>query len=64
MIDNLICSSPATEVDYIAFDVTNPGETWNFLLAWSGQADLDLEIDDNTGATLGLSFYEHPRQCA
>ncbi len=60
VIDNLICSSPATEVDYIAFDVTNPGETWDFLLAWSGQADLDLEIDDNTGATLGLSFYEHP----
>jgi hypothetical protein len=59
-VNGLICSSPKTESDYIAFDVATVGETWDFLLAWSGQADLDLEIDDNTGEALGLSYYEHP----
>ena len=59
-VNGLICSSPATEADFIAFDVTSVGETWDFLLAWSGQRDLDLEIDDGRGNTLGLSYYEHP----
>ena len=59
-VNGLICSAPLTEVDYVAFDVTTVGEIWDLNLSWSGPRDLDLEIDDAAGNTLGLSFYEHP----
>ena len=59
-VNGLICSSPTTEADYIAFDVATVGEIWDLGLSWSGQRDLDLEIDDASGSSLGLSFYEHP----
>lgn len=60
-IDNgLICSVPASEADYLAFDVTSLGETWDLDLAWSGTRDLDLEVFDATGTALGVSFWEQP----
>jgi hypothetical protein len=55
-----ICSQPSTESDYLAFDVTSLGETWDLQLAWSGTRDLDLEVVDATGRSLGLSYWEQP----
>ena len=55
-----ICSQPSTERDYLAFDVTTLGETWDLQLAWAGQHDLDLEVVDATGTPLGLSYWEQP----
>lgn len=55
-----VCSSPATEYDYFAFDVTSLGETWLLQLGWSGGRDLDLHVFDATGTDLGLSFWEQP----
>jgi len=54
----MICSQPASERDYLAFDVTSLGDTWDFQLAWTGSRDLDLEVVDATGAPLGLSYWE------
>jgi hypothetical protein len=59
-VSGLICSQPDTELDYFAFDVTSLGETWDLQLAWTGTRDLDLEVVDATGATLGLSYWEQP----
>ena len=58
----LICSRPATERDYYAFDVTTLGETWNIQLAWTGTRDLDLEVVDATGKSVGLSYWEQPER--
>jgi hypothetical protein len=58
--NGMICSVPDSEADYVAFDVTTLGETWDLGLAWSGTRDLDLEVFDATGATLGVSFWEQP----
>lgn len=55
-----ICSSPSAEADYLAFDVTSLGDTWDLGLAWTGNPDLDLALYDATGAPLGLSFWEQP----
>ena len=55
-----ICSSPRTEYDYYAFDVTTLGETWDLGLTWTGGRDLDLSIYDTAGSELGLSFWEQP----
>lgn len=55
-----ICSAPTSERDYFAFDVTTLGEVWDFSLAWSGIRDLDLELVDATGMTLGFSYWEQP----
>jgi len=57
-----VCSSPRTEYDYFAFDVTTLGETWDFQLAWTGGRDLDLHAYDATGKELGLSFWEQPER--
>jgi len=57
-----VCSKPRTEADYFAFDVTSLGESWDFSLAWTGTADLDLDLLDSTGATFGLSFWEQPER--
>ncbi|MEO7092755.1 MAG: hypothetical protein ABI175_05860, partial [Polyangiales bacterium] len=57
-----VCSSPATEYDFFAFDVTTLGETWLLQLGWSGGRDLDLHVFDATGKDLGLSFWEQPEQ--
>lgn len=61
-----ICSKPRSEADYFAFDVTTLGETWDFSLAWTGTADLDLELFDHSlgtpVASLGLSFWEQPER--
>jgi hypothetical protein len=56
----LICSAPASERDYYAFDVTTVGDTWDISLAWTGPRDLDLELVDATGRILGLSYWEQP----
>ena len=58
--NGLICSMPSSEADYIAFDVAALGDTWDVDLAWSGTRDLDLEIDDADGTSLGASFWEQP----
>jgi len=57
-----VCSKPRTEADFFAFDVTTLGETWDFSLAWTGSLDLDLELFDGSGASLGLSFWEQPER--
>ena len=57
-----ICSAPFTEADYVAFDVTTLGETWDFQLVWSGGRDLDLRMFDAAGTSLGMSFWEHPER--
>lgn len=58
--NGLICSMPASEADYIAFDVGALGDTWDIDLAWSGTRDLDLEVFDAEGTSLGASFWEQP----
>ena len=58
--NGLICATPASEADYVAFDVTTLGDTWDLDLAWSGTRDLDLEVFDARGTTLGVSFWEQP----
>lgn len=58
--NGLICSAPASEADYVAFDVGALGDTWDLDLAWSGTRDLDLEVYDATGTALGLSYWEQP----
>lgn len=60
VISGAICSSPRTEADYFAFDVTTLGETWNIRLNWSGVRDLDVTVYDATGKELGMSFWEQP----
>ena len=57
-----VCSSPVTEYDYFAFDVTTLGESWLLQLGWTGGRDLDLDVYDATGKELGLSFWEQPEQ--
>lgn len=58
--NGLVCSMPASEADYIAFDVGAIGDTWDLDLAWSGTRDLDLEVFDASGTTMGVSFWEQP----
>ncbi len=55
-----ICSAPPTELDYVAFTVTQPGDDWELQLDWASSADLDLAILDAKGQTMGLSYYDHP----
>ena len=57
-----VCSTPRGEADFYAFVVASLGEVWDFSLAWTGSADLDLELFDATGASLGLSFWEQPER--
>jgi hypothetical protein len=57
-----ICSQPASERDYDAFEVATLGETWDLQLAWIGDRDLDLEVLDATGATIGMSYWEQPER--
>lgn len=57
-----ICSSPRTEYDYFAFDVTTLGETWDLGVTWTGGRDVDLTAYDATGTELGTSFWEQPEQ--
>ena len=57
-----ICSSPASEVDFYAFDVANVGDTWDVALGWSGSRILHLELYDATGALYGLSYWEQPQR--
>ena len=59
-VDGLVCSSPSSEADYVAFDVAAVGETWDLSLAWSGTRDLDLEVLDAQGTAMGYSFWEQP----
>jgi hypothetical protein len=59
-LNGLICSVPASEADYIAFDVGTLGDTWDIDVAWSGTRDLDLEVFDATGTAVGVSFWEQP----
>jgi len=57
-----ICSSPRTEYDYYAFDVTALGEAWDLGVTWTGGRDVDLSVYDAGGAELGLSFWEQPER--
>ena len=63
-VTGAVCDEPPAELDYRAFVVTAPGETWRFDLGWSSGADLDLYAFDATGALLGFSFYEQPERIA
>jgi hypothetical protein len=56
----MICSAPASEADFIAFDVQSVGEVWDLALAWTGTHDLDLELYDASGNIIGLSYWEQP----
>ena len=58
--DGWICAVPASEADFVAFDVTSLGETWDLALQWSGTRDLDLEVFDASGNALGVSYWEQP----
>jgi hypothetical protein len=62
VINGKICSSPRTEYDYFGFDVTTLGETWDFLLGWTGGRDLDLHVYDATGNEMALSFWQQPER--
>ena len=55
-----VCSTPSTEGDFYAFDVTTAGDTWDVTLAWTGTRDLDLELYSATGELYGLSFWDQP----
>ena len=57
-----ICSSPRTESDFVAFDVTTLGETWDFQLVWTGGRDLDLRVFGADGDELAMSFWEQPER--
>jgi hypothetical protein len=57
-----ICSSPSTEVDFIAFDVNTVGETWDFQLSWQGNPILHLDLYDATGLLQGASYWEQPQR--
>ncbi len=57
-----MCASPTTEDDFIAFDVTSLGDTWDFQLAWTGTKNLDLRLFDARGTLLGMSLWEHPER--
>jgi hypothetical protein len=57
-----LCSTPSTEEDFFAFDVTTLGETWDLSLGWSGSRDLDLRVFDATGKRHGMSFWEQPER--
>ena len=48
-VNGLICSSPRSEADYVAFDVAALGDTWDLSLGWSGTNDLDLQVFDSQG---------------
>lgn len=56
------CASPHGEADYVAFDVTTLGETWDFTMTWPGGRDLDLELYDAHGTPIGLSYWEQPER--
>lgn len=62
VVTSQICSSPRTEADYFAFEVTTLGETWDLSLAWAGGRDLDLRVYDAAGGDLGMSFWEQPER--
>jgi hypothetical protein len=53
-----VCSVPRSEADFFSFSVGSLGETWDLTLAWTGSRDLDLEVFDATGASVGLSYWE------
>ncbi len=55
-----ICSQPRTESDYYKLQVTSLGDVWDISVNWTGTRDLDLEVLDAEGETMGLSFWEHP----
>ena len=55
-----MCAAPRGESDFIAFDVTTLGDTWDVTLGWTGTADLDLEVYDAAGTRMGMSFWEQP----
>lgn len=44
MIAGPICSSPRTEYDFYAFDVTTLGETWDLGVAWGGTRRRSLRL--------------------
>jgi hypothetical protein len=55
-----VCSFPRSEADFYKLEVSSPGETWDFSLAWTGTRDLDLEVFDATGVAIALSYWEQP----
>jgi hypothetical protein len=57
-----VCSDPASEGDFYAFDVTALGDQWDITLGWSGPRDLQLELYSSTGELLGLSYWEQPER--
>ncbi|MCX5746869.1 MAG: PPC domain-containing protein [Proteobacteria bacterium] len=60
--DGAICSKPEAEADYYRFVVDTVGETRELQLAWGTARDLDLEIFDATGLSLGFSYWENPER--
>jgi hypothetical protein len=56
-----ICSNPATEADFYAFDVASVGDTWDFALSWQGAPILHLDLYDAAGLPLGASYWEEPQ---
>ena len=59
-----ICSNPATEADFYAFDVSAIGDEWDFALSWTGSPILHLDLYDATGLQLGASYWEKPQTVA
>ncbi|MGE5180927.1 MAG: hypothetical protein ACM31C_02645 [Acidobacteriota bacterium] len=57
-----VCSSPSSEADYVAFDVTSVGDTWDLALGWSGSRILHLDVYDARGTAYGLSYWEQPQR--
>jgi hypothetical protein len=57
-----LCASPITERDFARFEVTSPGDSWQLTLAWTGPADLDLQVRDAHGVLRGMSYWEQPER--
>lgn len=54
-----VCATPSSEADWYKIDVT-AGQGLVVDLAWTGGGDLDPEVIDANGRTVGLSYWRNP----
>lgn len=56
-----ICNSPSGEADFYKFTVASPGGFVDLELDWPDTGvDIDLDVFDENGTRLGMSFWEVP----
>jgi hypothetical protein len=58
-ITGTVCATPGSEADWYKIDVT-AGEGLVVNLAWSGGGDLDPEVIDANGRSVGITFWRNP----